>query len=172
MKIAYKIIHFLILLICLILQIVFIEYLKLYHINIDLVMVAILGISIFDGVLYGIAYGFAAGLLLDLMVSNVVGVNALIYALDAFIVSKVINMGFRFKIITYVIIVFFITELNLLVVSGVYYLFNFSTSLRQLGLEMLINPVGNILFMFLIFPALQAGREKKDEFGFLYKDKI
>jgi len=26
--------------------------------------------------------------------------------------------------------------------------------------------------MFLIFPALQAGVEKKDEFGFLYKDKI
>jgi len=172
MKIAYKIIHFLILVICLILQIVFIEYLKLYHINMDLVMVAIIGISIFDGVLYGITYGFAAGLLLDLMLSNVVGVNALTYALNAFIVSKVINIGFRLKILTYILIVFFITELNLLVVSGVYYLFNFSTSLKQLGLEMLISPVCNILFMFLLFPALQAGREKKDEFGFLYKDKI
>jgi hypothetical protein len=51
-------------------------------------------------------------------------------------------------------------------------LFNFKASLGGLGLEMAIYPICNILLMFVLFPLLQTGRERKDEFGFLYKDEI
>lgn len=172
MKIGYKIIHFFILVICLIVQIVFVEHLSIYHIEFDLVMIAVIGVSIFDGVLYGISYGFAAGIMLDLLTGSIIGINALVYSINAFIVSGIMNLGFKQKILTYVLIIFSITELNLIVINGVYYLFNFNSNLKDLGIELLINPIFNIVFMFLVFPLLQARREKKDEFGFVYKDKI
>jgi len=172
MKIFLRIIHFLILVICLIIQVSFIEHLKHYNINIDLLMVAIAAVSIFDGPIFGLVYGFIIGMLLDLMAGSIAGINALIYALNGFFACKIIEIGLRRKWAVYVLLIFLITEVNLLLTSGIYYLFNFSLSARQLGIEMLISPVVNILFMFMIFPFFSAGREKKEEFGFIYKDKI
>ena len=37
--------------------------------------------------------GFLAGMILDLMMGNVIGLSALIYALNAYIVRKIINIG-------------------------------------------------------------------------------
>jgi rod shape-determining protein MreD len=155
-----------------VLQVTLVERLKLYYINLDLVMIAIAGITIFDGMIYGIVYGFITGMILDLMVGNVIGLSALIYALNGYIVSKIINIELKKKIFVYILAIFFITEINLLFFTGVYYLFNFKASLRGLGLEIAINPVCNILLMFVLFPLLQTGRERKDKFGFLYKDEI
>ena len=153
-------------------RITLVERLKLYYINLDLVMIAIAGISIFDGMMYGVVYGFIAGMILDLMVGNVIGISALIYALNGYIVSKIINIGLKKKIFLYILAIFFITEINLLSFTGVYYLFNFRASLGGLGLGMVINPICNILLMFVLFPILRTDRERKDEFGFLHKDKI
>jgi rod shape-determining protein MreD len=138
----------------------------------DLLMVAVVAISIFDGPIFGIIYGFIAGMLLDLIVGSITGINALVYVLNGFFAGKIIELGFRRKLTTYVLLIFFITEINLLITSGIYNLFNFYTSIREIGIEMIVNPALNILFMFIIFPLLSAGREKKEEFGFLYKDKI
>jgi len=149
-----------------------VERLKLYYINLDLVMVAIAGITIFDGMIYGVVYGFITGMILDLMVGDIIGLSALLYALNGYIVSKIINIGLKKKIFVYILAIFLIAEINLLSFTGVYYLFNFRASLRGLGLEIIINPICNILLMFLLFPLLQTGRERKDEFGFLHKDEI
>ncbi|MBE3138491.1 MAG: hypothetical protein IMZ63_01605, partial [Actinobacteria bacterium] len=73
MKAIQRILHFIILIICLVFQITLVERLKLYYINLDLVMIAIAGITIFDGMIYGVVYGFIAGMILDLMVGNVIG---------------------------------------------------------------------------------------------------
>ena len=135
-------------------------------------MIAIAGITIFDGMIYGVVYGFITGMILDLMVGNVIGLSALIYALNGYIVSKIINVGLKKKIFVYILAIFFIAEINLLSFTGVYYLFNFRASLRGLGLEIAINPICNILLMLVLFPLLQTGRERKDEFGFLHKDEI
>jgi len=172
MKAIQKVLHFIILIICLVFQVTMVERLKLYYINLDLVMIAIAGITIFDGMIYGVVYGFIAGMILDLMVGNVIGLSALMYALNGYIVSKIINIGLKKKIFVYILAIFFITEINLLSFTGVYYLFNFRASLRGLGLEMATNPICNILLMFVLFPLLQTGRERKDEFGFLHKDEI
>ena len=172
MKAIQKVLHFIILIICLVFQITLVERLKPYYINLDLVMIVVAGISIFDGIMYGVVYGFIAGMILDLMVGNVIGLSALIYALNSYIVSKIINIRLKNKIFLYILAIFFITEINLLSFTGVYYLFNFRASLRGLGLEMAINPICNILLMFVLFPILQIGRERKDEFGFLHKDEI
>jgi len=149
-----------------------VERLKLYYINLDLVMIAIVGITIFDGMMYGVVYGFVTGMILDLMVGNVIGLSALIYALNGYIVSKIINIGLKKKIFIYILAIFFITEINLLSFTGVYYLFNFRASPSGLGFEMIIYPVCNILMMFVLFPLLQPGRDRKDKFGFLHKDEI
>ena len=172
MKAIQKVLHFIMLIIFLVFQLAMVERLKLYYINLDLVMVVIAGISIFDGMIYGIVYGFIAGIILDLMVGNVIGLSALVYALNGYIVSKIINIGLKKKIFVYILAIFFITEINLLSFTGVYYLFNFRASLGDLGLEMAIYPMCNILLMFVLFPLLQTGRERKDEFGFLHKDEI
>ena len=171
MKIFLKFLHFAVLIVCLIIQIVFGDYLKLYFINFDLIMLVVAAVAVFDGVIYGVAYGFVGGMLFDLLTANIIGVSALIYAVNAFIISRIIDLGFRLKIITYILIIFFITEINLLFISGVYYLFNFSLNVKQFGLEMIINPVCNIILMFIIFPVISAGKEKKEEFGFIYKNK-
>jgi rod shape-determining protein MreD len=172
MKPVQRILHFIILIVCLVLQITLVERLKLYYINLDLVMVVIIGITIFDGMIYGMIYGFITGMILDLMVGNIIGLSALIYALNGYIVSKVINIGLKKKIFVYILAVFFITEINLLSFTGIYYLFNFRASLRGLGLEMVIYPVCNIILMFMLFPLLQTGRDRRDELGFLHKDEI
>ena len=135
-------------------------------------MVAIAAVSIFDGPLFGLVYGFTIGILLDLMVGSITGISAFIYALNGFFAARVVELGFRRKWATYVLLIFFLTEINLLVTSSIYYLFNFSLSAKQLGIEMIVSPVINILLAFIIFPLLSAGREKKEEFGFIYKDEI
>src|SRR3989304_275924 len=158
MKTIQKILHFIILIICLVFQITLVERLKLYYINLDLVMIVIAGITIFDGMIYGVVLGFITGMILDLLVGNVIGISALIYSLNGYIVSKIINIGPKKKILVYILAIFFITEINLLSFTGVYYLFNFRASLRGLGLEIAINPISNILLMFVLFPILQTGR--------------
>ncbi len=60
-----------------------------------------------------------------------------------------------------ILLIFAVTEINLLFLTGIYYLFNFKVSLSGLGLELLTNPVFNILAMFVIFPVLRAGRNER-----------
>lgn len=175
MKALLKFLHFLFLLFCLIVQLSFIEQLKIFHVNIDLVLIAVLGIAIFDGSILGLIYGFIAGLTLDFMVGGIIGINALIYSMSGFAAGKMMELGFRnFKkrILTNILIVFFFTEINLLFTSSLYYLFNFGSSSVILGTEMIINPVCNIIVMFLIFPLLRAGLERSEEIGFTFKGKI
>jgi len=171
-KIFLKFAHFIFLIICIIIQLSFIEQLKIYSINIDLVLITIIGLSVFDGGIYGLILGFIAGMLLDLLVGRIVGINALLYALTGFFTGKIMGIGFKRKIYTYVLLIFFFTEANLLLGSSIYYLFNFSSNTSTLGLEMIINPVCNIVIMFLIFPLLKAGLERGEEIGFTYKDQV
>ena len=172
MKTFYKILHFFILIICLILQLVFFEYLKLFSINFDLVMVAVIAIALFDGVFWGILFGFIIGNIIDLMVGNIVGISALIYSINAFIVSRLTVAGFRLKLLTYVFIVFLITEINILMVSLIRYLFNFDINVLRLGLELATKPIYNIILMFIIFPVVSAGFKRETELEFKYKTKI
>lgn len=171
MKLAYRILHFFILIICLVLQIGFIEHLKLYSINFDLIMVVLVAVSLIDGVLSGICYGFVAGILLNLMVGDIVGISAFIYVMDAFIASRLIEVGFRRKILSFVFIIFLITEINLIVTSTVYYLFNYNISISGSGLEMLAGPACNIILAFFIFPIIEIGTSREYEPGLWHKKK-
>ena len=49
MKAIQKVLHFILLLLCLVFQLTLVERLKLYYINVDLVMIAVAGITVFDG---------------------------------------------------------------------------------------------------------------------------
>lgn len=174
MKVFYKFLHFFILVICLLIQIVFFEYIKIFSINFDLVMVVIIAIAIFDGTFSGILFGFAAGMMLDLLIGDIIGVSALIYSLNAFIVSKLITSGFKLKYLTYLFIIFLVTEINIITVSLTRYLFNFNSNWMQMGLELITKPVLNIILMFIIFPiiSISSGMTRETEFGFKYKNKI
>ena len=172
MKILLKFAHFIFLIISIILQLSFLEQLKIFNININLVLVTVIGIAVFEGGLYGLIYGFIAGMLIDLMIGRIVGLNALIYCLGGFFTGMIIDMGFKKKMLTYILLIFFFTEANILLTGGIYYLFNFSANTAALGLEMIINPVCNIGIMFIIFPLLKAGSERSEEIGFTYKDQV
>jgi rod shape-determining protein MreD len=171
MKLFLKILHFIFIISCVIIQISFLEHLKVYFINIDLILVTILAVAIFDGGLYGMIGGFFAGFILDLLIGKIIGVNALIYALTGFLAYKLMETGIKNKITNYMVIIFFFTELNILLYSAIYYLFNLNLSYTRLGLEALISPLCNIVVMFLIFPLINAGNSKKEEIGFVYKGK-
>jgi len=105
------------------------------------------------------------------MTGQVIGITALLFALNAFAAGLILRAGFEKKLLVNILLIFAVTEINLLFLTGVYYLFNFKVSFNALGLELLTNPVFNILAMFVIFPVLRAGRQRKEEIGFIYKDK-
>ena len=174
MKIFSKFLHFFIIIICLLLQIVFFEYLKMFYINFDLIMVVILAVALFDGTLWGILYGFAAGMAIDLIAGSVVGISAFIYAVDAFIVRRLITAGFKSIWLTYIFIVFLITEINILIVNLIRYLFNFNIDWFGISMEMATRPFCNIILMFIIFPLIKisSGKSEEIELGIKYKDKI
>ena len=110
-------------------------------------------------------------MLIDILSGRIIGISALLYALGAFLAGRVSGLELKKKILTDLLLVLIVTELNILFKSGVYYLFGFSASSAKLGLEMLINPVFNAALMFILFPLLDLGRERKEELGFIFKKK-
>lgn len=171
MKILPKILHFFILIIFLVLQISFLEHLELFGVSFDLIMVTVVCISLVDGILYGAFYGFVIGLLFDLMVGNIVGISAFIYSVDGFIANSFINIGYKKKILTFVFATFLITEVNLVLVSIIRYLFDFNVNVMDLGLELLKRPIYNIALLFLVYPLIRVGAKGGDRFEFGYKEK-
>lgn len=172
MKTINKILHFALLIIAVMVQIAFFEQLEMYFISFDLVLIAIVAITLLDGAFHGIIFGFIAGLLLDLMVGDLVGVSALVYALDAFIVWKLVEAGFRSKLTSQIFLVFIVTEANLIITNLIRFLFNYQVDLPGMGLELLILPVFNILLMTMFYPAIKIGISRGlEEFEFKYKNK-
>lgn len=167
MKIVSRILNFFILIICLMLQISFFEYLELFSINFDLIMVIIIAITLFNGTLWGVLAGFTAGMVLDLMTGNIVGISAFVYAVNAFIAGKLIAVEFKSKILSCLFVIFIITEINILMVSLIYYLFNFDINWTGMGMELITGPVLNIVLMFIFFPLVRGisriGGESKIE---------
>jgi len=172
MKTFYKILHFFILIICLLLQIVFFEYFKSFSLNFDLILVVVIAVTLFDGLFWGLLYGFVIGLILDLAVGDIVGISAFIYSLSAFVASRLVTEEFRYRLLNYLFIVFLVTEINVLAVNLIRYLFNFNGNLLRIGLEMITAPVCNIILMFIIFPVIKIGAREGAELEFKYKDKI
>ncbi len=172
MKTFFRILHFFILIICLLMQIVFFENLKSFSVDFDLIMVVIIAITLFDGVFWGMLFGFIVGMVLDLMVGSMVGISAFVYSMNAIVVGRLIAAGFRYRLLTYSFIVFLITEINILIVSLIRYLFNFDSNILRMGLEMVTKPICNIILMFIIFPVISSGMKGETEFGLKYKDKI
>lgn len=155
MKIANKILHFLLLIAALIIQITFFEKLRLFNISFDLILISIVVITLVDGAFFGIVFGFIAGLILDLIAGDLVGISALVYSLDAYIVWKLIESGFKHRFTSQLFLIFVITETNLIVESIARYLFNFQISLRMLGMELLLAPVFNIILLAIFYPAIK-----------------
>ena len=172
MKTFFRILHFFILIICLLMQIVFFENLKSFSVDFDLIMVVIIAITLFDGVFWGMLFGFIVGMVLDLMVGSMVGISAFVYSMNAIVVGRLIAAGFRYRLLTYSFIVFLITEINILIVSLIRYLFNFDSNILRMGLELVTKPICNIILMFIIFPVISSGMKRETEFGLKYKDKI
>ncbi|MCJ7665707.1 MAG: rod shape-determining protein MreD [Actinobacteria bacterium] len=172
MKIINKILHFILLIIAIIIQVAFFEHLKMYFISFDLVLVAIVAITLLDGAFYGIIFGFTAGLILDLMVGDLVGISALIYVLSAFIVWKLVEAGFQNRLTSQVFLVFVVTEADLIAVNLIRYLFNYQIDLPGLGMELLTVPVFNILLIIIFYPAIKIGVNRGlEEFEFKHKNK-
>ncbi len=167
-----KILHFIILVIFIILQISLLEHLEIFHISVDIIMITIVGFAIFDDMVFAMVCGLISGIVIDLMFGSILGISALVYALNGFLAGKIAAIETKRKILIYILLIFFVTEINILLLNGVYYIFNFTASIGQLGLELLINPVFNIAVMFLVFPLLRVGKKRKGEIGFTYKDQI
>ncbi len=173
MKITNKILHFLLLIAALVIQITFFEQLKIFHISFDLIMVVLVAITLIDGAFFGIIFGFIAGLILDLIVGDLVGISALLYSLDAFLVWQLIGSGFKYGFMSQVFLIFIVTETNLIVASIIRYLFNFQISLQLFGIELLLAPVLNIMLLAIFYPAIKISLSREMEsFEFKYKNKI
>lgn len=163
MKIANKILHFLLLIAALIIQVTFFEQLKLFNISFDLILISIVAITLIDGAFFGIVFGFIAGLILDLIAGDIVGISALVYSLDAYIVWKLIESGFKYRFTSQLFLIFVITEANLIAESAARYLFNFQISFRMLGMELLLAPVFNIMLLVIFYPVIKISLNRRME---------
>ena len=171
MKILSKILHFLLLIAALIIQITFFEHLKMFNIYFDLVLIILVAITLINGAFYGIISGFVIGLMLDLIAGDLVGISALIYALDAFIIWKLVEAGLKYRFSSQVFLIFAVTEANLITASIIRYLFNFNIDMQIMGLELLLKPIFNILLLAIIYPAVRISlRQRTESFEFNYKD--
>ena len=171
MKIVNKILHFLLLVAALVIQITFFEHLKMFTIYFDLVLIILVAVTLVNGAFYGIISGFVIGFLLDLIAGDLVGISALIYALDAFIIWKLVEAGLKYRFSSQVFLIFAVTEVNLITVNLLRYLFNFDINLPLLGLEILLKPIFNIILLAIIYPALRISlRQRVESFEFNYKD--
>ena len=156
MKIFSKFIDFFILIFFLILQIVFAEQLKLYYINFDFILVIIAALTFKNGTVSGMIYGFFTGIIFDLLSSKIVGISALILALDAFIIGRLMEAGLKQKIQSYVFIIFIISEINIIIINVIYYLFSYNIDFTSLSIDLLSKPFFNIILIFIIFPLMRV----------------
>ena len=97
MKIVNKILHFLLLVVALVIQITFFEHLKMFYVYFDLILIMLVAVTLVDGAFYGIIFGFIIGILLDLIAGDLLGISAMIYALDAFIIWKLVEAGLKYR---------------------------------------------------------------------------
>lgn len=156
MKIFYKFIDIIILIFFIILQIVFAQQLKLYYLNFDFLLVIIVAITFKEGLTQGMIYGFFAGIIFDLLSSKIIGISPLILSLYSFIIGKLIQAGLRPKIQSYIFSVFIISEINTITINLIYYLFGFNFDFITISVDLLLNPVCNIILIFIIFPLMRV----------------
>lgn len=171
MKIVNKILHFLLLIAALVIQITFFEHLKMYNVHFDLILIILVAVTLIDGAFFGIIFGFIIGMLLDLVAGDLIGISALIYALDAFIIWRLVEAGMKYRFTSQLFLVFIVTEANLITASLIRYLFNYNISLPMLGLELLLKPFFNIILLAILYPAIRLSlRQRTESFEFKYKE--
>lgn len=169
MKIFSKAIDFFILIFFLILQVVFAQQLKLYYINFDFILVAIIAITFKNSLTVGMVYGFFAGLVFDLLSSSIVGISPLIFALDVFIIGKLLESGLKLRLVSYVLAVFMLTEINIIIINIIYYLFGYNIDFAPLGIDLLLKPLFNIILIFIIFPLMRVKFSGEELIEYQYK---
>jgi len=155
MKIFNKVFDFFILIFFLILQVAFAQQLKLYYINFDFILLVIIAITFKNNMIVGIFYGFFTGFIFDLLSSQIIGISPLVLALDAFLIGKLLESGLKLKLVSYVLTVFMLTEINIMIPNIIYYLFSYNIDFVSMGLDLLLKPVFNILLIFIIFPLMR-----------------
>jgi len=164
MKYFFKFANFFILIFFVILQVVLGEQLKLYNINFDFILVTLVAITFKEGLLTGVIYGFTAGLIFDALSGGIIGISSLIFTLNAFIIHELVESGLKLKLVSYVFVVFIITEIDIIVVDIIYYLFNFSINFVSLGINLITKPFFNLILIFIIFPLLRLKFTKEETF--------
>jgi len=169
MKIFSKFIDFFILIFFLILQIVFAEQLRLYYINFDFILVIIAALTFKNGTASGMIYGFFAGIVFDLLSSKIVGISPLILALNAFLIGRLMEAGLKRKIQSYIFTVFILTEINIIIINMIYYLFSYNIDFTSLGIDLLSKPLFNIILIFIIFPLMRVKFSGEELIEYQYK---
>jgi rod shape-determining protein MreD len=169
MKIFNKAVDFFLLIFFIILQVVFGEQLKLNYLNFDFILVAIVALTFKNGLITGMLYGFFAGLVFDILSSNIIGISPLILALSAFIIGRLLESGLKIKLVSYILTVFMLTEINIIIISIIYYLFSYSIDFTSLGMDLMFKPMFNILIILIIFPLMRVKFSGEELIEYQYK---
>jgi rod shape-determining protein MreD len=169
MKIFNKAIDFFLLIFFIILQVVFGEQLKLNYLNFDFILVVIVALTFKNGLIAGMLYGFFAGLVFDILSSNIIGISPLILALSAFIIGRLLESGLKIKLVSYILVVFILTEINIIIISIIYYLFSYNIDFVSLGMDLLLKPIFNILIIFIVFPLMRVKFSGEELIEYQYK---
>lgn len=169
MKYFLKIIHFFILVFFIIFQIIFGEQLEIYYISFDFILVALAAATLKDGFATGMVFAFIAGMIFDLLSGTVVGVSPLIFSLCVFVICRLVSSGLKLRLLSYIFIVIISTEINIILLNIIYYLFNFKMDFTSVVIEMITKPLLNILLVFIIFPLFRLKFSGEDTVEYQFK---
>ncbi|MDD3520593.1 MAG: rod shape-determining protein MreD [Actinomycetota bacterium] len=169
MKYFLKTIHFFILVFFIILQIIFGEQLEIYYISFDFILVVLIAATLKDGFITGMIFAFISGMILDLLSGAVVGVSPLIFSLCVFIIGRLISAGLKLRLLSYIFIVILTTEINIILLNIIYYLFNFQMNFTSVVIDLVTKPLFNILLVFIIFPLFRLKFSGEDTVEYQFK---
>ena len=100
----------------------------------------------------------------DILSGGIIGISSLIFTLNAFIIYELVESGLKLKLVSYVFVVFIITEIDIIVADIIYYLFNFSINFASLGINLITKPFFNLILIFIIFPLLRLKFIREETF--------
>ncbi|HAX17947.1 MAG TPA: rod shape-determining protein MreD [Actinobacteria bacterium] len=169
MKYFLKIIHFFILVFFIIFQIIFGEQLEIYHISFDFILITLAAATLRDGFVTGMIFAFISGMIFDLLSGTLVGVSPLIFSLCVFVICRLISTGLKLRLLSYIFIVIITTEINIILLNIMYYLFNFQMDFLSVVIELVTKPLFNILLVFIIFPLFRLKFSGEDTVEYQFR---
>ncbi len=154
---------FLVVIVAFVLQLSVVPQFKLLGVQPDLILVVAIVVAVQDGPVAGAVVGFFGGMLQDIASPQVMGVSALSKTIIAFTAGMLKDFFMTYSILLPVLLVFFLTFLELLLHQGVLVVLGQENLPPLKAGPIFAAAMYNLLAVFVIYPLLRRFRFPEKE---------